>query len=108
MKFKNIAVLHGIKESKGEYEGRAFDSTQYNLTVDLQDNTSGRSMGVVTRPFKCGPASDFDKWAHLAKAWPLGGLPCECEFDVVAGSDNSAKLILLSIKPAPQAPGKAG
>lgn len=101
MKFKTLAVLHGVKESKGEYEGRAFDSTQYHVTVDLQDNSSGRSIGVVTRPFKCGPAADFEKWAHLSKSWPLGGVPVECEFDVVAGPDNSSKLLLLGIRPAP-------
>lgn len=99
MKVSNKAVLHGIKSSKGDYEGRAFDSTTFFLAVDLGQSASGESIGVVTRPFKFGDSTEFQKWAHLKKSWPLGGVMCECEFDIVAGSDNSTKLTLLGIHP---------
>lgn len=105
MKFQSIVVCTGIKESKGEYEGRAFSSTTFHLIVDVAENSSGRSIGAVTRPFKFGDASEFDKWAHLAKSWPATGLPCAAEFDIVAGAGNDSKLTLLGIKPAP-APAK--
>ena len=100
MKMKNAAVLHGIKSSKGVIEGRGFDSTTFHLSVDIASSQSGESIGVVTRPFKFGDSTEFQKWAHLKDKWPLGGILCDCEFDVVAGADNSVKLTLLGIKPA--------
>lgn len=100
MKLQNVAVLHGIKSSKGEIEGRGYDSTTFHLSVDLGQSSNGDSIGVVTRPFKCGTSEEFKKWAHLKNAWPLGGVPVQCEFDIVAGADQTAKLTLLSIKPA--------
>ena len=100
MKMKNPAGLHGIESSKGEVEGRGFDSTTFHLSVDIASSQSGDSIGVVTRPFKFGDSTEFQKWAHLKDKWPLGGILCDCEFDVVAGADNSVKLTLLGIKPA--------
>ena len=100
MKMTSKAVLHGLKQSKGDFEGRAFDSTTFHLSVDIASSQSGDSIGVVTRPFKFGDSTEFQKWAHLKDKWPLGGILCDCEFDVVAGADNSVKLTLLGIKPA--------
>jgi hypothetical protein len=100
MKFQNQALCTGIKESKGEFEGKAFSSTTFHLNVDLSENGAGRSLGMVTRPFKFGDASEFEKWAHLSKSWPVGGLSCMCDFDVVAGADNKSNIVLLGIRPA--------
>jgi len=100
LKMQSNAVLHGIKSSKGEIEGRGFDSTTFHVSVDLGTSSSGESIGVVTRPFKCGTSEEFKKWAHLKNSWPVGGVPVLCEFDVQAGADQTAKLVLLSIKPA--------
>lgn len=104
MKMQSRAVLHGIKSSKGDIEGRAYDSTTFHLSVDLGQSGNGESIGVVTRPFKFGKSDEFQKWAHLKNSWPIGGVMCDCEFDIVAGADNSAKLTLLGIKPAAQQP----
>lgn len=100
MRMNNKAVLHGIKSSKGDFEGRGYDSTTFHLAVDMGQSSNGESIGAVTRPFKFGTSEEFQKWAHLKNSFPLGGLMCDCEFDVVAGSDNSVKLTLLAIKPA--------
>lgn len=99
MKFTNKAICTGIKESKGEFEGRAFSSTTFHLSVDVAENGSGRSIGQVTRPFKFGDASEFDKWKNWADKWPVGGLVCDCDFEVVAGADNQSSLRLLGIRP---------
>lgn len=108
MKMKNQAVLHGIKSSKGDFEGRVYDSTTFHLAVDMGQSSNGESIGVVTRPFKFGDSTEFQKWQHLKNSWPLGGVTCDCEFDVVAGSDNSVKLTLLAIQPvARKAPAAA-
>jgi hypothetical protein len=107
MKFKNTAICTAIKESKGEIEGKAFSSTTFHLNVDLAENSAGRSIGTVTRPFKFGDASEFDKWAHLSRSWPAGGIQVECEFEVIAAADNKSTLTLLGIKPAATAQAKA-
>lgn len=104
MKFTTVAICTGIKESKGTMEltpgqKRDFSSTTFHLSVDLAENGAGRSIGVVTRPFKFGDATEFEKWAHLSKSWPVGGLPCSCDFDITAGADNSSKVVLLAIRP---------
>lgn len=101
MKFQSNAVLHGIKSSKGDFEGRGFDSTTFHLSVDIADSNSGEAIGVVTRPFKLGTSEEFKKWQNLKNSWPATGLPVVCEFDIVAGAEQASKLILLSIKPAP-------
>lgn len=99
MKMQANVICTAIKESKGDYEGRAFSSTTFHLSVDLPDNTSGRSIGAVTRPFKMGDAGEFDKWMHLDKSWSAAGLPCLATFDMVAGSDNTSKVTLLALAP---------
>lgn len=102
MKMQSQVVCHAVKESKGSFEGKPFSSTTFHLSVDMAENTAGRSIGTVTRPFKLGDASEFEKWAHLKDTWPESGLPCLATFDVVAGADNSSKLTLLALAPAAQ------
>lgn len=99
MKMQSQVVCHAIKESKGTYEGREFSSTTFHLSVDMAENGSGRSIGSVTRPFKLGDASEFEKWVHHKDTWPETGLPCVATFDVVAGADNASKLTLLALAP---------
>ena len=107
MKMQSHVVCTAIKESKGMFENKAFSSTTFHLTVDMAENSSGRSIGMVTRPFKLGDASEFEKWAHFKSSWPAAGLPCLATFEVIAGSDNTSKLTLLALVPAPVAAGKA-
>lgn len=112
MKFTNQPSLcFGIKESKGEFEGKAFSSTTFYLPADMAANSSGRAIGVVTTPHKFGDASEFGKWAHLEHSFPAGGLPVLVDFDVVAGRDangnNTAKLQLVAIRPTPAPAAKA-
>lgn len=104
MKMKSQALCTGIKESAGVFEEtkKAFSSTTFHLIVDVAENSAGRSIGTVSRPFKFGDATEFEKWVHLQKRWPVGGLLCDCEFDVVAGADNASKLTLVGIAPAAQ------
>lgn len=103
MKMQSAVLCTGIKESSGTFEGKPFSSTTFHLNVDVAENSAGRSIGAVTRPFKMGDASEFEKWVPLKAAWPATGLPCLATFDVVAGADNSSKLTLLDLRPASQA-----
>ena len=103
MKMQSQAVLHGIKSSKGDYEGRGYDSTTFHLSVDMGSSSNGESIGVVTRPFKFGDSTEIEKWAHLGAHMGSGKpVPVKCDFDVVASSDG-VKLTLLGIEPATQA-----
>ncbi|MGW8423340.1 hypothetical protein [Comamonas sp. HJ-2] len=102
MKMQSQALLFGIESSKGTFEGTAFDSTKFHLSVDLGQKSTGETIGLVTRPFKFGDSTEIQKWMHL-KAHFAAGKPvlCNCEFDVVAGSGTDVKLTLLGIQAAP-------
>ena len=104
MKIKNQVLCTGIKASKGTIDGgMAYDSTTFHLIVDVAENSTGGSIGAVTRPFKFGTSEEFDKWAHLKNSWPQGGMMVDAEFELVAASDNKSSLVLRAIKPAPGA-----
>lgn len=96
MRMQTEVIVHAVKESKGEVEGRPFSSTTFHCEVDLKENSVGRSIGRVTRPFKLGDASEFDKWAHLGNS-----LPCKAQatFEMEASRDDGAKLTLVEIVP---------
>lgn len=101
MEFPAQAVVHAIKESLGNIDGKAFSSTTFHLEVDLPENSAGRSLGRVTRPFKFGDASEFDKWVTAGKALPL---KVDVLFSLEAGSrsangQETTKLTLKAIKP---------
>lgn len=100
MEFEADVMCFGIKESSGTFEGREFSSTTFHLETNLAENASGRSMGIVTRPFKYGNASEFNKWEHLAKTpFPI---KVKARFTIQAGADNSTSLKLVDIKPISQ------
>ena len=104
MKMQSQNLLFGIESSKGDFEGTAYDSTKFHLSVDLGKKGNGKTIGVVTRPFKFGDSTEIEKWVHLTAHFAAGKpVLCNCEFDVVAGSGNDVKLTLLAIQPAPAA-----
>lgn len=99
MRMKSSVVLHAVKESKGEMEGRAFSSTTFHVEVDLGENNAGRSIGRVTRPFKMGDASEFDKWVHLGGSLPI---QCDATFDLEAAREDGVKMTLVDLVPVQQ------
>lgn len=105
MKMKAAALLFGIESSKGDFQGTPYDSTKFHLSVDLGQKSNGKTVGLVTRPFKFGDSTEIDKWAHMNPHMSAGKpIPVECEFDVVAAADG-VKLTLLGI--VPNVPAKA-
>jgi uncharacterized protein with von Willebrand factor type A (vWA) domain len=96
MHFNTTVTVHGVKESVGEYEGRAFSSTTFHCEVDLKENGAGRSIGRVTRPFKLGDAKEFDKWAHLGNSLPI---EADAVFEISAAKEDKSTLVLVSIVP---------
>ncbi|GKT02289.1 hypothetical protein AVKW3434_22890 [Acidovorax sp. SUPP3434] len=100
MKFQSEVIVHGVKESEGTIEGRAFSSTTFHCEVDLAENSAGRSIGRATRPFKLGDAKEFDKWAHLGNSLPVKAV---ATFEMQAGAQDATKLTLVDIRPVDQA-----
>lgn len=96
MQFNSEVVVHAVKESVGEFEGRAFSSCTFHCEVDLKENGAGRSIGRVTRPFKLGDAKEFDKWAHLGNSLPVRA---QATFEMSAAKEDKATLVLVAIKP---------
>lgn len=96
MQFNADVIVHAVKESAGEFEGRAFSSCTFHCEVDLKENGAGRSIGRVTRPFKLGDAKEFDKWAHLGNSLPI---KAKAVFEMAAAREDKAQMTLVSIVP---------
>jgi uncharacterized protein with von Willebrand factor type A (vWA) domain len=102
MQFNSEVTVYAVKESVGEMEGKAFSSTTFHCAVDLKENGAGRSIGVVTRPFKLGDHKEFDKWAHLGNSLPI---KAKAVFEMAAAREDGTSLKLVSIQPITN-PGK--
>lgn len=100
MRFEAQAVLHGLNSSKGEFEGRPYDSTTFHLAVELPERATGEKMGNVTRPFKLGTSEELQKWKGYKDKWPANGVNVSCIFEMVAGVGNESKMILVDVRPA--------
>lgn len=100
MRVQTEVIVHAVKESVGEYEGRAFSSTTFHCEVDLKENGAGRSIGRVTRPFKLGDAKEFDKWAHLGNSLPIKAV---ATFDLEAAREDGTRMSLVDIRPVEKA-----
>jgi len=105
MQFNSEVIVHAVKESTGSFEGKAFSSCTFHCEVDLKENGAGRSIGRVTRPFKLGDATEFDKWAHLGNSLPVKAVAV-FEMEAAkqdANGNGGVKLQLVSIKPIERA-----
>lgn len=99
MQMQSEVLVHGIKESTGTFEGRAFSSTVFHCEVDMKENGAGRAIGHVTRPFKLGDHSEFEKWAHLGATLNAGPIRAMATFELEATREEGSKLVLVAIRP---------
>lgn len=98
MRFPAEVHVHAIKESSGSFEGRAFSSCVFHCEVELKENNVGRAIGRVTRPFKLGDHTEFDKWAHFGPVLKQGPIKAMAEFEIEATKDDT-RMTLVSIRP---------
>lgn len=63
MLFKTDMIVLGAKSSKGEYNGRPFDSTTVFFKADLQEGDN--FAGEVGEQMKWGASANFDKIKDL-------------------------------------------
>jgi hypothetical protein len=94
MQFNSTMVILGAKSSKGEYQGRPYDSTVIFYKADLQDGDN--FVGEVGETIKWGTSANFEKIKTLD--FPLVA-------DVVmeqVSNGKSSVLVLLDVKPQKQ------
>lgn len=94
MQFKSTMVVLGAKSSKGEYQGKPYDSTTIFYKADLQDGDN--FVGEVGEFIKWGTSANFEKIKNL-------------EFPLVAdvtmeqvSNGKSSMLVLLDLVPQKQ------
>lgn len=92
MEFKQEVTVTGIKQFKGEVEGKQYDSFKVFVQVSL-DESKGTAKGFATEEFNAGNSSEYDKWKHLP--FPL---VAEATFQMVT-SGKVTKMQIVSVKP---------
>lgn len=105
MEMKQEVTVCAVKESKGEFEGRAFSSTTFFIEAELKGNGAGRAIGAATTPFKCGDAAEFEKWAHLGGSLPI---KAEATYEVQTNGKGATELVMVAIRPLAHAGAKGG
>lgn len=92
MKINQQLTITGMKASKGDFEGTAFDSTKVYAMTDM-DESKGNAKGFATVEYSFAKADEFDKFKHLT--FPF---KADCEMEFVT-SGKAQKMILLAVKP---------
>lgn len=92
MQFQTQLKVVGIKSSKGEFEGVAYDSTKIFVEVPL-DDSKGKARGVATTDYAIGNSEEFSKFESLPLPWI--GL---AEMEIIT-SGKAQKTVVRSIKP---------
>ncbi|MDQ8850359.1 hypothetical protein RFI41_15955 [Acinetobacter nosocomialis] len=91
MQFKSTMVVLGAKSSKGEFNGRPYDSTVIFYKADLQDGDN--FVGEVGEQIKWGSSANFQK---------IKGLEFPLVADVTmeqVSNGNTSTLVLLDLVP---------
>ncbi|MBN6532965.1 hypothetical protein JZM40_15125 [Acinetobacter pittii] len=91
MQFKSTMVVLGAKSSKGEFQGRSYDSTTVFYKADLQEGDN--FVGEVGESIKWGTSANFEKIKNLE--FPL---TADVTMEQVSNGKSSA-LVLLDLVP---------
>lgn len=88
MRMKNDFVLRGAKPSKGEYEGKPFDSTKIYVDLSLADGN-----GSCTAEYQWGDSANYEKLRNLS-------LPCDVliDFELVT-TGKVQKTVIHDVQP---------
>ena len=65
MIFESEVSVTGLKRSKGDYEGTAFDYTAVYIEVDM-DESKKNARGKATQDFKLGTSETFDQFSSVS------------------------------------------
>ncbi len=95
MKFTSTIKVTGMKFSKGTMDnGQAFDSTKVFVETEL-DASKDTAMGTACAEYGLGKAEEFQKYKHLADAFPFMAV---AEMEIVTNG-KTQKTIIHSLKP---------
>ena len=92
MRFESQCIVHGIKRSKGDFEGTKYDSTKFYIETDLDDRT-GNAKGKATMEYSMGDSSEFERYSHLPYPFTAQGT-----FSQVT-TGKVTKIVLEALKP---------
>lgn len=97
MKFVSDITILGAKQSKGEFNGRSFDSTKLFYQADLK---SGENfVGQVGESISWGTSLNFDRIKHLK--FPL---TTKGTFEMVSNGTQSTLVLHDLVLPASENP----
>jgi hypothetical protein len=96
MKFQTEITVVGMKASKGEFEGKGYDSTKLYALVDM-DASKGTAKGQATAEYTFGDSTEFEKFKHLP-------FPFKAVADVeIVTNGKTQKTVVASLKPVERA-----
>jgi hypothetical protein len=97
-------IVTAIKPSKGEFEGKEFDSLVFHIESEIASNGSGEGFGQVSTPNKLGKSADIERWLKYKPApGQIMRLPCVAEYVIQGDGKGGQKLTLVALNPEPQA-----
>lgn len=96
MKFNAMQTVTGMKASKGDYEGVAFDSTKVYILTDM-DESKGNAKGFASVEYPFGKSEMYEGFKHLT--FPFKA-ECECEF---VTNGKVQKMVIHAMKPVASA-----
>lgn len=92
MKMQSVVTVVGMKRSKGEMEGVAYDSTKFYIETSL-DDSKGNAKGIATTEYTMGKSDEYDKYAHLP--FPF---VADAEIEIVT-TGRVQKIVMHGLKP---------
>ncbi len=93
-------IITGAKSSKGEYEGRAFDSTKIYCQTKM-NSEGGEMVGFATSEYNWGDSTNFSKIKHL-------DFPLKAKVNVeIVTSGKNTKMVVTDVQPMQQPQTKA-
>lgn len=99
--FEQVLTITGMKSSKGDFEGTAYDSTKVYAMTNM-DESKDNAKGFATVEYSFNKSDEFEKFKHLS--FPF---KADCVLNFVT-SGKAQKMILVSIKPISPAPAVKG
>lgn len=92
MKFTGQMTVVGMKASKGDYEGTAYDSTKAFCLVDM-DNSKGMMLGQACAEYTIGDSTELSKFKSLP--FPF---KAEADFELVT-TGKQTKTVVRALRP---------
>lgn len=94
MIFESEVSVTGLKRSKGDYEGTAFDYTAIYIEVEM-DESKKNARGKATQDFKLGTSETYDKYNSIQLPFKA-----KAKFELVTSGKATVQR-LLDLVPVP-------